>query len=142
MTPLPGSDPIENAERTYPASLDPAQRRASHSALVNESRQVTVKLSAGLVVGAATAGCIAQARQVLFGSVERFLRIVYLRNELPRGLAVADARVQQASGCNPAIDDADVAAGTPWILANEERILGPADQQTAALDAASAWVTL
>lgn len=89
IRPLPGTDPLERAEADFLASLTPAERRAYHKSLVpSSSSSVQVQLSNGVTVGASDRGCLAKAREAVYGSVETFLRLTSVVNEVP---AVGDA---------------------------------------------------
>jgi hypothetical protein len=130
ISPRPGTDPVERASGRYLSSLSHAEQAAYQHALAPDgSRGVRVELSGGLVVGAASQGCVAEARKAVYGSVQTFLRLAHVASEVPR---VADAamrhrRVRAAvraySGC---MAGKGIPVGTPMLAVKlaEERFGG------------------
>lgn len=99
ITPRPGTDPTDQVQSHYISSLSPSEREDYHRALAPEGGlSVQVELPAGMVVGAAAAGCVAWAREVVYGSVETYLRLAYVANEVPHvaDAAIAHGRVRAA----------------------------------------------
>ena len=76
---VPGDTP-EDAEQRYLESLSPQEQDQYQHALDggHGARQVEVTLPGGARVGASTEGCVGEARQKLYGSLQSYLTVLYL----------------------------------------------------------------
>jgi hypothetical protein len=74
-------------EEAYRAALAPADRARYDKLKGTSGPQVEVVLPGGIVVSAAASGCVAEARERIYGSVKNFLTVFYL----PQG-ALTDLR--------------------------------------------------